>query len=220
MGWASQSDAILALRSLIFDGPTDKIAAMKEVVGVKDGTNLTFKTFEYRRVTDLTTASFPLGIYKNGALVNATVDDLPSGAFQVAVAPIQRDTFVASYYYQWFLDSELDGFLQTASNWLGLGALYQNIPDGLNPALLDYSARESYRTAAMKTSIKLSQTYKMEDAPSEDIKNTVQVWQSMAKDFLDSATTQRKSYYSRQDQFEAPLFGFSLGRVKDPTPRR
>jgi len=226
MGWASTAEAILALRSLIFDGPTDKLASQKEVVGKKDSVNQIFKTFEPRRVNDFTvTPVYPFGVYKNGVIVPNTdisVDDLESGTFTITGTSIPgpRDTLTATYYYQWFLDTDLDGFLQNASNWLGLGATYTNIPDGLNPAAFDYAAKEAYRSAAMKTSIRLSQTYKMEDAPSEDIRNTIAVWTGMAKDFMDSAQKQRASYYSRQDQFEAPLFGFSLGKVFDPTPRR
>lgn len=222
MGWASSATAILALRSLIFDGPMDKIAAQKAVVGIKDGTNISFKTFEYRRTTNFGSPSYPEGIYKNGTLVSSTQDDASSGAFTVdpSDAPGARDEFVATYYYQWFLDSDLDGFLQNASNWIGLGTTYAKIPDGLNPAALDYAAREAYRSAAVKTSIRMSATYKTEDAPTEDMINSVNMWKSMAQDFLDSAQKQRASYYSRQDQFEAPLFAFSLGRVTDPTPRR
>jgi len=225
MGYPDTPTAILALRSLIFDGPTDKIASNKDLVGIKDGVNLTFKTFEYRRTLSFTLNNpFPVGIYQNGTLVsytNIVQDDTASGTFMLSTgAPQPRDIWVATYYYQWFLDSELDSFLQNASNWLGLGSTYINIPDGLNPALMDYAARESYRMAAMKTSVRLSQTYKMEDAPTEDIRNTISVWTGMAKDFLDSAQEQRKSYYSRQDQFEAPLFALGVGRVWDPTPRR
>jgi hypothetical protein len=221
MIWATSAQAILALRSVIFDGPTDKLCSNKSLVGVQDGVNTIFKTFEYRRVTNFTLSpGFPQGVYDNGVLQTVTTDDPASGAFQVSVAPGPRDTFNATYYYQWFLDSDLDGFLQNASVWLGFNTTYINTPDGLTPALADYAAREAYRSAAMKYSLRMSSIYKTEDAPTEDIINSVNMWKEMAQDFEDSAAKQRDDYYTRQGQSLAPNFAFQLGRVTDPTPRR
>lgn len=227
MAWASTAAAISALRALIFDGPSDKLCSNKKLIGVIDGSNVIFKTFEYRRVTDFSSNAtvFPLGIFKNGtpiAYTQVQSDDLPTGTVKLAATqtPSNRDSITATYYYQWYTDTELDTFLQTASSWTAYGTTYINIPDGLNPAVLDFAAREAYRMAAMKYTTRMREIYQLEDAPDENTMKTIQGFQTMAKDFLDSAQTLRDDFYKRQGQAEAPLFGFALGRVSDPTPRR
>jgi hypothetical protein len=203
----------------------DKRVVNKKVLGVVDGVNITFMTFEYRRVQNFTTAVFPYGLFINGVQVptaNVVNDDNEdTGVFQLTTTiPGARDTFTATYNYQWFQDSDLDGFLQTASNWLGLTSNYIAIPDGLNPAAIDFAAREAYRSAASKYMTRLSNVFQLEDAPSEEVIKAADSWKEMAQDFLDSAQTMRASYYSRQDQFESPLFALGTGRVRDPVPRR
>jgi len=228
MSWASTAAAITALRTLIKDNPTDKLCSMKQVIGTVDGSNLIFKTFEYRRVTDFTTnpTPFPLGVYKNGAALDPatdiTADDTDSGTFQidVSVVPSNRDSIRATYYYQWFTDTELDEFLQNASTWLGLGATYINLPDGLNASALRFAAQEAYLAAAMKYSTRASEVYKTEDAPSEDILKSMTAFKDMADSFMENAKDLRDDYYTRQGQSLSPLYGFSLGQVSDPTPRR
>lgn len=226
MAWPDTTTAIAALRNILFDNPTDKICSNKKVFGIQDGTNVTFKTFEYRRVTNFTASnSFPLGLYKNGIAIsnsNVSVDDPASGAFQVGsgVTPGARDQFTATYYYQWFIDNDLDSFLQNASTWLGFNTTYINIPDGLNAAALRYAAQEAYEMAAMKYSTRAAEVYQLEDAPTEDILKAIDAFQSMADNFLEKASKMRDDNYTRQGQSLAPNFAFGLGRVWDPTPRR
>lgn len=224
MSWSSTSAAIFALRALIKDNSTDKICSNKAVVGTVDGINTIFKTFEYRRVTDFSDSpDFPLGIYLNGAALSATgivQDDPESGTFQVTPAPNNRSSIRAYYYYQWFTDQELNSFLVNASDWLGLGPTYINLPDGLNAAALRFAAQEAYEAAAMKYATRASEVYKLEDAPTEDILKSMEAFRSMADNFMDKAKEMRDDYYTRQGQSLAPNFGFALGQVTDPTPRR
>lgn len=225
MAWVDSPTAILALRNLIYDGPTHKLCSQKKVIGVIDGTNRLFKTFEYRRLTDFTTATAPLGVYVNGAHVAAATDDdatTATGSFTLTSAPSQtsRDVVTATYYYQWFIDSELSGFLANAATWLGFSTTYINIPDGLNAAALRFAAQEAYEAAAMRFSTRMAEVYKLEDAPSEDILKSVTAFKDMADNFLAKAETMRNDYYTRQGQSLAPNFSFALGRVRDPVPRR
>lgn len=225
VGWVDSATAVTSLRSLLFDGAADKMASNKKVFGVQDGTNITFKTFEYRRVTDFTTATFPLGVFKDGIAIatnKVTVDDTATGTFKldITVTPSTRVALTASYYYQWFTDTDLITFLTNASTWLGLGPLYYNLPDGLNAAALRYAAQEAYEMAAMKYSTRAAEVFQLEDAPSEDILKSIAAFQSMADNFMDKASKMRDDYYTRQGQSLAPNFGFQLGKVWDPTPRR
>jgi hypothetical protein len=290
--WTVTSAAILSLQTLLNDGPTDKLGYLKPPVGDINGTNVQFKTFEFRRVTNFapiilsctmngTTAvsgisstanlvvgapvagtnivsgttiasivdanditlsvaasgsgtnnvyfgqqALPQGLYLSGALIapnGVITDDVVSGAFTLASAPTAsstRQTLQAIYYYQWFESSELDSFLQNASNWLTYGSTYINIPDGLNMALLRFAASQAYLKLSAKYATRLSAVYKLEDGPSEDILKSVQAWQSMADSYMKSAEQMRDDYYTRAGQSLQPLYQIATGRVRDPVPRR
>lgn len=227
MAWPDTATAILALRNILFDGPKDKMGAQKKVLGVVDGTNTIFKTFEYRRTQSFQDTVFPLGVFKNGlpiAPILVTIDDTDSGIFMVSgsaiPSAISRDVLTATYYYQWFTDAELDTFLQNASTWLGFNTTYINTPDGLNAALLRYAAQESYEAAAAKYTTRMSEVYQLEDAPSEEILKSVAAFKDMAEGYLAKAEAMRNDFYTRQGQSLAPNFAFQLGKVFDPTPRR
>jgi hypothetical protein len=225
VGWLDIPTATLALRTLVNDGPTDKRAINKKVLGIQDGVNTIFTTFEFRRVGSFQTPAFPMGIYVNGASVpgNKVIQDDPaSGVFQLnaSVLPGNREPMTASYYYQWFVDAELQQFLADASNWLGQGGNYITLDPGLNEAAIRFAAQKAYEKAAMKYSTRMSEVFQLEDAPSEDILKAITAFQAMAKDFMDSAGKMRDDFYTRQGQSLAPNYGFALGRVRDPVPRR
>ena len=57
------STSVADLRAWLNDGPTDKLVSRKRCLGRIDGSNKIFKTFEFRRVTDFTTATSPFGVY-------------------------------------------------------------------------------------------------------------------------------------------------------------
>ncbi len=139
MTWAApESD----LRTLLSDNAEDKYRYRKKVFGNTDGTNVLFKTFEFRRVTDFTTAAYPLGVWVEGVLLTSTdiaSDNPGSGDFELAAAPTVRQKVEASYYIQWFLDVEIQNFLRLASNWLGMGDDYTQISPQLRPAALKYA---------------------------------------------------------------------------------
>jgi len=213
--------AITSLRNLLSDNSTDKYAYRKKVFGDLNGTNLTFKTFEDKRVTDFTKDTQAQGVYKNNVQLatNAIASDNPQeGEFTLVSAPVDGDILQASYYYRWFLDSDLDSFLQNASLWLGYSTTYINLPDGLIPACLRYSAGEAYEKLYLRWSMRTNQTYLLEDSPDDNIK-MIDSFQSMSKQFKDMAIEHRNDYYTRQGQAKAPLYGFALGRIRDIPPR-
>lgn len=227
MSWVDSPTAIQALRAILFDGVTDKICSMKKVFGVLDQVNVVFKTFEYRRVQDFSSPTAPFGLFKNGTAIapsDIQSDDPATGTIVLQIAYVAtlstRDSITATYNYQWFTDAELDVFMQNASTWLGFSPTYINIPDGLNASALRFAAQEAYLMAAMKYSTRMSETYKLEDAPDETILKSVEAFKEMADSFEDKAKSMRDDFYTRQGQSLSPLFGFSLGRVRDPVPRR
>lgn len=216
MSWTT---ALEDIRRLLSDGSTDKLRHRKRVFGTIDGTNLVFKTLEFRRVTDFTTAASPEGVYVDGSAVAVALDNPEVGEFTLSTAPLDGSVVEATYYSQWFTDQELDGFLQDAAYWLNLGTAI-NIPPGLRPAALHYAAQEAYLKLALRWTERLSETYRLEDAPGDDTFAVVDKYRAIAMDMHKKSMQLRDDYYSRSGQNKAPSFQSIAGRVVDPVPKR
>ena len=218
--WATTQEAIDDLRNLLGDSDVDKYAYRKKVIGTPNGSIVSFKTLERRRVTDFTTSVAPFGVYVNDALVSVSADSTQTGEITLAAAPVDGDDVTASYYYQWFIDSELDQFLKNASQWLGLTSTYINVPDGLVPSALHYAGQEAYHRLANWWQTRLSETYRLEDVPSNKDDSSIKNWLELAKTFEEKALRLRNDYYTRQGQNLQPLFGSIRGSVRDLVPKR
>lgn len=219
MAWLT---AVSDLRTLLSDGPTDRYSSRKRCFGEVNGTNLIFKTFEFRRVTDFTTASFPQGVYIDGTVVPASgvaSDFTPTGEFVLTVGYVPQDGDIveASYYSQWFIDSELSEFLTTASNWLSSQTDFSLTPNGLWPCALKYGAAEAYLKMAIRWRTFLSEGYRVEDEPKKPGVGPADEYVKMAEMFRKEATQARDEFYTRQGRNLQPLFGSVLGNVR-PLP--
>lgn len=221
MSWASP---IADLRILLSDGPTDKLRANKAVMGNQNGINSIFKTAEFRRQNNFTAASTvsPLGISINGVLVApsaVSTDDPNTGFFSLAASSVGvNDQVTTTYYIQWFLDSEIDNFLQQASMWLGQTSDYSITPDGLKDACLKFAASNAY----MKLSLKyaedvMAETYKLQDSKDDKRMDIVRAYQDASKQARKDANTSRDDFYTRKGQSLAPKFGIVAGSVRNPT---
>lgn len=228
MSWTTNQIGIDELRAALSDGPTDKLAHDKRVLGRKNGTNTRFKTFERRRVTDFTATpatGSPEGVYLNNelVLVSGIASDSPiTGSFVLKSAPDDDGTdMTATYYWQYFVDPELQTFLEKAMSWLGKGTDYTVLDDGLIPAALEYAKYQAYSKLALWFLQNASEAFMLEDKPDEK-KNTgvVAEFNRMSAAALKQATTLRDTFYTRQGQSLSPLFGTAGGNVRDPMPRR
>jgi hypothetical protein len=213
------------LRNILSDGDKDKYVYRKKIYGTQDGVNVFFKTFEKRRVTNFTdpSLSFPLGVWKNNVRLTVSdfvYDDPLSGEFQFAVAPTNSDLIEATYYHQDFLDSDLDEFLESATQWLKLGTDITKVPDGLIPAAIHYAAQEAYARLALWHSRRLAEIYLTEDLPDEQTRSAQNSYLQMSQYFHKKAIELRDSYYSGAGQENAPLFGVVAGNISDITPKR
>lgn len=194
------------------DGPTDKRAVEKKCVGVVDGVNKRFITFEDRRVTNFQTGStFPLGVYIDGTLQTVVNDDPESGVFELQTAPAFNKSVVATYFSQWFTDAQLDQFLLDAALFVRSSGV-ATVPDGLKHAALKYAASEAYQQLALKWSRQTSETFKLNDALEKDRFNPVKNYTDMAKTFREEATTLRDDYWSRSGEQKKPSWAFAVGR--------
>jgi len=220
----SWSTAVSDLRTKLSDNATDRLRAFKRVFGDVNGVNTIFKTFEFRRITDLTSATGFLGVYKNGVrLANAAIssDDIVTGYFQLAAAPVSGDVIECTYYSQYFLDSELQSFLRLASNFLAAGDDYTQIIGGLQTAALTYASAEAYQKLALRFADTFADTYKMQDMPDGEREKIIIQFKKSSEDARAEAMKLRNDYYeNRQGQALAPLWGSSLGGVLDVPPNR
>lgn len=215
MSWTTASTD---LRALLSDQDSDRLRYRKRCMGRTNGVNTHFQTLEFRRVTDLTGAA-PAGVFVNDVAVTVASDTPDVGEFVLSVAPAVGAEVRATYYYHWFLDTELTQFLQYATDWVGPGIDITLIEPGLRPAVLQYAAAWAYQKMAVRWAENWAMVYKLEDAPKEPEKITAG-YNDMAKIMKSDAETNRKQFYSRQDLGEQPLFVFSSGRVRDPMPKR
>ncbi len=219
MSWTTAVDN---LRTLLSDGPTDKLRALKQVFGQQDGVNTVFKTFEFRRVTDFSASAlaFPLGVYVNGVWHGSsavTLDNPGTGFFQSASAFDDSVNLTCSYYIQWFTDSELTEFMTRSANWIGYGDNYPVIPDGLKPAALEYGAHEAYKKLSLRFAENIAETYRLQDSPDEKKMEVVKAYQDAAESAYKRALAYRDDFYTRKGMAKAPISGVIQGRITNPT---
>lgn len=210
------------LRELLNDNDNDKLRFRKRVIGAVNGTNVIFKSLEFRRITNFTSSSLPFGVFVNDSATAAPVTaDFPEvGSFQLTTAPVNGEFVEATYYVQYFLDSELEVYLKNACRYIQSADDYTQIPPGLQPCALKYAAADAYEKLASKFQEHLSDTYRTEDAPDEKKTSLVTEYRELALKYREESATLRAQFYKRQDQALAPLTANNLGAVVDVPPRR
>lgn len=219
--WDSAT-AVLDVRKILSDGPTDKLRYRKAIVPeILDGSNKVFKTFEMRRITALMTATAPLGVYVNGTAVTVDSEDLPSGEFTVHTAPTEGQHIRATYYVQWFNDDELIQFLTSASEWIGTADDYTQIPQNLRPAAKEYAAAIAYQKLVARFAENLAETYQLYDAPDQKRFDPVSAYMKISEAKMKLAFQLRDDVYkNRQGRALAPISATISGRVRDVPPNR
>ncbi len=216
MAWTT---AISDLRLQISDGPKDKLAMQKALVGVVNGTNKIFKTFDFRVLTNFVGAAAPFGVYVNDALATVDSHDLESGFIVLNAAPIAGDNVHANYYHQWFNDTQLEQFLLSANLFLNKGIFYSNLEEGLRVIALEYAKYLAYNELAVRTARTLADTFRFEDSSGKD-RSAEPNFHRMATSCYDKALEMRKEYYSGAGRQHIPSFVLSKGNVKDVAPNR
>ncbi len=218
MSW---STAVADVRILLSDGAADKLRYRKEVFGNIDGSNRVFKTFEARRITALVGAAAPVGVYGDGTLLPVTSEDLESGEFTITTAPVAGVMLRATYYIQWFNDSEIQQFLTTASEWIGGSDDWTQIGNALWPAAKHYAAATAYQKLAIKFASNLAEQFQLYDAPDQKRFDPIKAYTAMAASMFKLANTLRDdTYKNRQGRGLAPVWGTVRGRTKDVPPNR
>ena len=206
--------AVAEIRNALNDTPVSKLSWRKKVLGITDGVNKAFKTFEFRRVSVLVGAVYPIGVMVNDVAAVVDSEDLISGEFTLHVAPLEGDRVECTYYHQWFLDNELSMFLTTAAQYLGYTD-FDTVEPGLRPALLCYAKSEAYMELAVRFARMLSEQYMMEDLPQKSCKIAIDSYSRLADQSKKYAESLIKNYYTRQGRSLQPLFATIGGHVRD-----
>jgi hypothetical protein len=216
--WATIQEAIDDVRLAISDGPLDKPVFRKAVQGTKNGNNLIFQTFDSRRVTDFTTATAPFGVYVNDELVKVTSDQPEFGSLALESAPDNPDTVEASYYFQWFNDTQLAQFIKNAMQFYNGTTDVTQAPDVATTCIRSFALAEGYKELSVRWARDNAQKYRMEDAP--DNKYGGNPYIPLHNLCLKEAQAARKYIYTRQDQNEEALFASIHDGLPDVAPNR
>lgn len=218
MSWTTANSDV---RILLSDGPTDKLRYRKKLIGEVDGINIIFKSFEARRISSFVGSVAPLGIYVNNAIVTVVADDIESGECSVSIAPVAGATVRATYYVQWFDDNEVNQFLTSASEWIGYGDDWTQLPNNLWPAAKQYAAASGYQKLSIRFATNLAETYQLYDAPDQKRFDPIKTYSAMATSMFKLAFELRDDVYeNRQGQAKAPIARTLRGRVRDVPPNR
>ena len=220
MSWTTSTED---LRKLLADESNQKLAWRKVVFGDVDGVNKTFKTFEYRRITDFSSSdtAAPLGVFVNGVQIPVATDYPDVGEFVVSQASDVAEgvTIGATYYVQWFLDSELDTYILNGIHQVSMDQV-ENVPFALRNAVLQYAAGDSYSNLALRYTRVMGDHYRVNDLPREYAQEMAERYRTLAKEAYELAQKLRDDYYTRQGQSLQPLFATVLGAAPNPQPKR
>jgi hypothetical protein len=197
---------------LLGDGETDKFEFKVDAVPAPDGTTVRFFAGQTRVVEG------SLHTYLAGAEITPDHIMEVDGLFDMTAAPAANAALQTSFYYEWFLDSELQGFIDDSGRLLGYTGLADALlPLGVRPVLLDFACYYAYmRKAAEAAANPLASAAGYTADQSRPSPN----WLALAKMALETAQMKLKLYGDN------PLLGsgkpslrFVTLRMSDYMPR-
>lgn len=197
--WPDIATAAAELRTYLNDGPTDRPVKQKQLVGEVDGTNTEFFAFEERVVVG------SLVVNVNFTPVASVLSDAVLGLVTLPVPPARGSVVRARYYYQYFLQSELQESLIHACGQILSTEDVTQIPLGLKEPALAYAAYFAYTKQAIRWAQRMSQKFLLEEDPiQQETMNRSNLFRQLAKGFMDEARIMRDDYYKRQSRQLAP----------------
>jgi len=223
--WPDTATAIAELRSAVLsDGPSDRHVKDKMVLLPVDGTNKTFQTMEDRLVSPA--AGSPIAA--PGVIVRVNYDpvavtsvDYLGGSVTLTTAPAAGKDVKAEYYYQYFLDAELQTALERAAGMILGSADFLLIQDSLKLGCQYLAASIAYQKQAARWVERLSQKYMLQEQPLDtDTMARPNLFQSLANSYYKLGIAARDDFYTRQGRRNAPAFGRYAPRIPPIGPVR
>jgi hypothetical protein len=208
--WALSS-ARASLRSLLGDGAADHYEFRSVAYPAPDGVTRRFFAGQPRLVED------SLAVYAGSVDVTPAASgvDWTKGEFLLATAPSASVEVHASFYYQWFTDTELDEFLTAGAGLLNYDGV-TTVVIGLRGAVLDFACYYAAMRKAMEYAdgpVASAQGYQADQSrPSPN-------WRLLAKQFWDAASEKVKMFVENPASNAGPAMAFVSYRLGPDTPR-
>lgn len=222
--WPDVATAVSELRVFLNDGPSDRPVKRKKLVGTVEGTNTQFFVFEERLVM---ASALPGGV---AIIISIDDTDLPNNKVQVSDPlmgeidlvdpPPSGSTVRGRYYYQYFLDSELQLALGYAiDEAAGLTDVIQ-VDNGFKMTVMNYAGYWAYEKQAMRWAQRMSQKFLLEEEPvQQEVLARSNMFRDIAKDLRAAGDSMRANVYKRKGRREAPAFGFYKPVIPRIAPR-
>lgn len=209
------TQAVTDLRVFLHDGPNDRFVKQKIVAGAVDGANTEFFTFEDRILND---ARFQVTV--DFQLVAAVIDDAIEGRLHTTLPPAEGTTVRARYFFQYFLDSDLQQALQDgAIQCLDTDQIVQ-VPLGMEYAVMNYAGHFAYQKQSMRWAERMSHKFLLEEEPLiNEALNRSNLFQRIANDLIKNGEHFRDDFYKRKGRQFIPSFGVYKPRIGAIGPR-
>lgn len=204
------TSARASLRSLLGDGEADHYEFRSVAYPAPDGVTRRFFAGQPRLVEN----SLVVNVGSDEASVSGS-PDWAKGEFVLTTAPSASVEVHASFYYQWFTDTELDAFLLAGAGLLQ----YEGVPPvviGLRGAVLDFACYYAAMRKAMETAdgpVASAQGYEANQSRSSPN------WRLLAKEFWDAAAAKVKMFVENPAANAGPAMRFVSYRLGNDTPR-
>jgi hypothetical protein len=212
--WTALANVVSDLRTFMHDGPKDRLVKQKMVLGAVDGENTQFFTFEDRIIatTLIVTVDF--------VPVTITLDDAITGEFHTVNPPPMNKTVRAQYFYQYFLDSELQEALEMTEDQVLQGNDVTLTPVGLKLAVLHYAGAFGYQKQAMRWAERVSHKFLLEEEPliAEALARS-NMFARIADTLLKNGEHFRDDFYKGAGRQFKPSFGVYRPRIGPIGPR-
>lgn len=213
--WTSAQVARDDLRRYVNDGAQDRPIKQKLVFGAVNGQNTKFTTFDDRLVASSFVATVDF------VPVTATLDDPVMGDFTLASAPLNGSQVRAKYFFQYFLDSDLDEALQMAAIECIESDDITQVTFGLKPAALNFGGHFAYTKMAIRWAQRMSSKFLLEEEPTqEDLQQRPAHFLKIAGDMYKHAVLMRDAFYMRNGRRNAPAVAVNKPRLRAIAPRR
>lgn len=177
---------------------------------------LRFESVPFQEYVTVFAVPGSLAAYLDGSATPASpsADVDRNGNFTLPAPPTSK--LQVTYAWQFFLDGDVDGFVDGARAWLRDFADVGTIPDGLTPALLHYAAGEACSALARKCQLA---NVRAGDAGA-DLAEIGKQYAAQAKDLRAAAVKERDDYYARAGVTRAPAMAATSLALDPYQPRQ
>ncbi|MBL0233237.1 MAG: hypothetical protein IPQ08_06190 [Chitinophagaceae bacterium] len=215
--------ALTELRQMLDDSPFNKKVSKKKLIGNIDGSNVRFISYDKRLYSDT------LQVFVGEESVGFTLVDDVGGEIDLTEPPSGNVKVTASYYWQWWTDSELKNFLNKGAEMVGqsvtttIDNAYLNIPSGLKTgSLLIASSLAARALISFIVLRKHSSEFLLEQDGNSDSNYdaTLKTLQLLADMNWKNGIEQRDDFYKRQGRRNSPAFGIKIGQNRRYGPNK